>query len=525
MIAVMPDDIQKVDAYAEQTLGIPTKHLMRRAGDALAKRVECAVPSRGFVVILAGPGNNGGDGYAAGVLLMQKGYRVLVVDLFARGQKTDAGKAFLAEYKALPEALLLSFSENETGAGFLDKDELQTYIYKADVIIDAVFGTGYAGELPPVAVTVLSMLQTRPKKSYLLAADVPLGVCSATGRVSPFAVFYNETVMLSYPKLGLYSYPARGYTGKLTVDDLGLPKEKVDAHFGFIHRAVDDGEVKEWLPRRAKNTHKGSYGQLGMLVGSQAYTGAAVLAVSGAMRTGVGLVRLFAEESLKAPLLSSAPELLFWGVSPLSTWSKKDARRFFEDKKVSAWLVGSGSFVSDGLAHCLEALLKTEGAPLVLDADAINTLALSKYRLLPLLKNAKREIVLTPHPLEFARLLQTTVDDVNGNRLSLATSFAKEYHVTLLLKGAASITVSRDGQVYVNTTGSSALSKGGSGDVLAGAVASFVAQGVPTAEAAALAAYLHGCAGDGLAGIYSEYGVMPSELAAAMAKEIARCLS
>lgn len=521
----MPDDIQRVDEYAEQILGIPTKRLMRRAGDALAAAIERAVPSGGFVVILTGFGNNGGDGYAAGILLMQKGYRVLVVDVFARGQKTEAGKTFLAEYKALPEALLLSFSETETADEFLGKDDLQTYIYNADAIIDAVFGTGYTGELPPVALTILSFLQKRPKNSYLLAADVPLGVSSSTGGVSPFAVEYNETVMLSYPKLGLYSYPARGYSGKLTVDDLGLPKEKINAHFGFSYRVMDDGEVKEWLPKRAKNSHKGSYGQLGMLVGSQAYTGAAMLAVGGAMRTGVGLVRLFSEESLKTPLLSSTPELLFTGISPLSTWSKEDAHRFFEDKKMSAWLVGSGSGVSDGLAHCLEALLTEGGEPLVLDADALNTLALPQYNLLPLLKNAKREVVLTPHPLEFARILQTTVDDVNDNRLSLAASFAQEYQVTLLLKGAASLTATKEGHVYINTTGSSALSKGGSGDVLAGAVSSFIAQGVPSAQAAALAAYLHGRAGDALALLYSEYGVMPSELAAAMAKEIAYCLS
>lgn len=280
--------------------------------------------------------------------------------------------------------------------------------------------------------------------------------------------------------------------------------------------------AKETLPKRIKDANKGSYGRLFMYVGSSAYPGAAHLALESALRGGVGYVEFAAEGDLKSSLLSKFPETIFKSFSDAENLSSSDIERLIaEQRRSTAILVGCGSGRSEKLFRLISELLSEDGGTLVLDADAINSMAERREEALSLLKNAERKVILTPHPLEFSRLSGLEIDYVNKNREAVAREFAKENKVTLVLKGSG--TVITDGEtIYVNTSGSSALAKAGSGDALAGLISSLAATRVmPCVIIGALAAFIHGRAGDNMAKIFSEYGVTPSDLPKEMAKVLA----
>ena len=280
--------------------------------------------------------------------------------------------------------------------------------------------------------------------------------------------------------------------------------------------------AKSTLPKRKADANKGSYGRLFAYVGSSAYHGAAHLAVESALRGGVGYVEVAASGELRKTLLLKFPELIFKDFAEASMLSTSDMENLVrEQRRATATLVGCGSSKSNQLFEIVSMLLSEDGGALVLDADAINSMAENREEALSLLKNAKRKVVLTPHPLEFSRLSGLDVSYVNENREASAVTFAKEHNCVLLLKGKG--TVITDGEtVYVNTSGSSALAKAGSGDTLAGLLSALLAtSALPPLELTALAAYVHGKAGDRLSLELSEYGVTPSDLPKEMARVIA----
>ena len=280
--------------------------------------------------------------------------------------------------------------------------------------------------------------------------------------------------------------------------------------------------AKDTLPKRKTDANKGSYGRLFMYVGSDKYLGAAHLALESALRGGVGYVEVGAEGELKKSLLLKFPEAIYKSFLEAEQLSDADISRLAaEQRRATATLVGCGCGKSDKLFALLKALLSEDGGALVIDADAINSMADHREESLSLLKNSKRGVILTPHPLEFSRLSGLSGDYINENRIECAMKFAKENNVVLLLKGYK--TVITDGsEAYINTSGSSALAKAGSGDALSGMLSSLAATMVlPLVKVGALGAYIHGKAGDNLAKELSEYGVTPSDLPKEMAKVIA----
>lgn len=517
MFAVNPSLIAKIDAYAKEQLAIPTHTLMQRAGEAIFSYVQTKLCKKNArILILCGGGNNGGDGYAAGRLLLEHGHLVTAVDLFSCGQRTEEGKRALRAFEETPDARLLHGAEG-----------LAKALEKVDCVIEAVYGVGARADLPEEAVLVLSALgQLREERvnkkqtpPLFVAVDCPLGVNVLDGTAREDAFAFDATVELSFPKLGTHSYPAARYAGEFVLDTLGLPTDLIKDNFDLQNIIMDGETASKMMPHRDAEGHKGSFGTLGAVIGSAQYRGAALLAAESALRGGIGLLRYFGEREVCTALLARNPEAVCHPISPVAQMCKGDAAAFVSDSpKVSAWLIGSGCGQSEGLAHLLSAFLTSEGAPLVLDADALNLLADESYALLGLLADCKRQVLLTPHPLEFARLCRLTANEVQNNRLSLARDFAARYGVTLLLKGKGSVTASPDGRVCVNSSGNTALSKGGSGDVLAGLVASLAAQGVTLFDAAALGAYLHGRAGEELSKTLGEAGTLPSDLPMAIAR-------
>ncbi len=494
--------IKEIDSFAIHSLGIPAVVLMGRSGMAVANAIKSICPIGGNVLILAGKGNNGGDGYAAACDLLPE-YNVEIIDVFSVGQKSEEGKYYLNKFASMGGSTI-HYNEKTS-----DKK-----ISNADVIVDAIFGTGFIGA-PPEALSSLieKVNSSRAKK---IAVDVPLGINADDGSVHAKAIRADITVSLSYLKPGLLSYPAKDYCGELILDTIGMPSSLVEEKISFCNYLFDADEAVANLPCRKANSSKGNFGKALLITGSKTYPGAGILALEAALRGGAGYVTQVSDSSEIGGYIYRFPEALF--ARDCINDGSFDIDGIIDlSSKSSSVLIGSGLVETENLATLTDALIKTAGSPLIIDASAINSLA--KYKGSEVLKSAKRKIILTPHPLEFSRLTNIPVDIIQKNRISLAKSFAAEHGVILVLKGAATITT--DGErLYINSTGSSALAKAGSGDVLAGLLASVLAYHNDTTIAPALAVYLHGKAGDSLSEKLSNFGVTPSDLPIEIAKEI-----
>ncbi len=501
--------ISEIDEYCIKELGIPMEELMRRSGHAVANAIRAKVPASSSVIILAGKGNNGGDGYAAACELINE-YAVTVIDVFASGQKSEAGRRYLDSFRSMGGKIL----------PFEPSDAISFMIKNSDAIVDAVFGTGFHGEMPEL-VRPLAIMIRETVEAYKLAVDVPLGINADNGSVSDFAIFVEETVELSYIKPGIISYPARSYVGNIIYDPIGLPIDLLDDIFDFKCTLVNKEWVRETLPPRPENSNKGSFGKLLLITGSEKYRGAAHLTLEAALRGGVGLVSFLGSPKLCSELSVKYPEAIYSEADLTEPDEAMLAHIAELSEKHTATLIGSGSGNTEALLSIVLRLLATEGGPIILDADAINVLAAIGLDGLYAVRDAKRTVILTPHPLEFSRLASMDVATVQLHRLESAERFAKENSCILVLKGAGTITTDGD-DIYINVVGSSALAKAGSGDVLAGLIGAFVAaQGGRSPEtASAHAVYFHALAGDELAREFSSYGVTPSDLPREIARSI-----
>ncbi len=509
MKLVTSSQISEIDAYAKNALSLPMEELIARAGRAVANAVRDRIPKGGRIVILAGRGNNGADGYAAAALLLED-YDVTVYDVLKAGQKSEAGRAFLEAFCAKGGRVL----------PLTEEEEARMNLASADCIVDAIFGTGLRGQIPDnlrrLAKAVKAAVDVQK-----IAVDVPLGVNADDGSVTEDAIYVGATVELSFIKVGVLSYPARTFVGDIVMDDLSLPITQIEKTFDFPNHLVEKEWVRTHLPKREENSHKGTFGDLMMITGSETYRGAAALSMESALRGGVGLLRYYGTPELCKELAVRFPETIYEKIGSTEQLSEKEICMLTEaSASHKATLIGCGSGQSEGLRKLVRALLAAEGGPLVLDADAINALALQREEGAKALKEAKRTVILTPHPMEFSRLSGLPVSTVQKNRIESARTFAKEHGCILVLKGAGTL-VTDGKELYINHTGSSALAKAGSGDVLAGFLASLVASGAEPIHAAALAPYFHGRAADTLAKEFSSFGVTPSDLPKQISRELA----
>ena len=514
MLCVTPDLISKIDRYAEEKLNIKTEELMRRAGEAVAKETaaffkgnNAKAPDKTKITVLCGSGNNGGDGYAAALELLKQGFLLTVVDIFGKGQRSEAGKHFLCEYSKGAEVLFFDA---------LTEGQKQDIFFDCDCIIDAIFGTGARAELDSRLKEIITLVNSSSAKK--IAVDIPLGADAYNGTLSEYHIKVDKTVTLCFAKRGLYSYPCRSICGEIKNYDIGIGNAETAELFSVSDTVIDRDMIKKLLPERKRNTHKGTYGKTVLFCGSDKYRGAAILATESALRTGSGLTALCSEESVIRDCCVRLPEGIYVKMPPSFEMTLSQT----EDASVgaSAILIGSGSGQSENLSALIQTLIKSEGAPLIIDADGINSISLlGKDGLSELFKSAKRKTLLTPHPAEMARLSSLSVHDVQSNRLEIAEAFASEHNTTVVLKGAS--TVITDGvNTRIDIKGGPELAKGGSGDVLAGAIASFASQGFSLFDAATVAVYLHSCAGKALADEFSSYGVCPSELPRQISREI-----
>ncbi len=494
MICARPDQVKELDKYCENMLLIPCRELMARAGKGLAEAVISALkdPKRKSAVIMCGAGNNGGDGFACAKILADGGVDVALCVL------SDTSKTAEAQHF------------RELCHDIRRVDALDDFI-GFDVIVDALLGTGVKGELPSEMCELIEAANRAD--AYRIACDVPTGVDALLGEVGEVCFKADETVTMMLPKAGLYSLPASQMCGKLTVCDLELRRGRLDGTFDCTSYITDESYAR--LPKRSEDSNKGSYGRLLAVCGSDNMPGAASLVCSAALRTGVGLVRLAAPRSVISSVSAQNCEPIYLELPSIDTFSTDSCEDIIEQaEKSSALLIGCGLGASEELALFVRTLIYALDIPMILDADALNSFGEAFPRV-----SESKNVIITPHPLEFSRLTGLSVEEIRSSRISCALEFAKDKNVTVVLKGARTVIARPDGSFTVNTSGTPALAKGGSGDVLAGMIASFAAQGID--KCAERAAYIHGKAAEMLAKNDSEYGVLPSSLPTAAARIIA----
>ncbi|MEL7624172.1 MAG: NAD(P)H-hydrate dehydratase [Clostridiales bacterium] len=505
MKVVSGADMAKMDKWAIEERRIPQLLLMENAGRAVAAAAWRHLDKdKNQVVIVAGKGNNGGDGLVAARHLHQWGADV---------------RLFLL---CNPEDFQGSARDNW---GFIESSEVRWYVLKdknsfyplklcletAAVAVDAVLGNGFRGSLQDNY--LLAVEAINKGRAKVIAVDVPSGIDASTGQVGNVAVMAQETVTFAYGKQGLYIHPGRRHAGQVRVEDISIPREAVEL-LEEPAEWVDKAYARALLPEIKEDSHKGSYGHVFIVAGSRGMTGAAMLAARSAMRSGAGLVTSALPDSLADGFDLAFAEGMTLGLPEdeakpgyLSVVAAGEI--ISREEKKSVLLFGPGLAREEAIPLLLEEVLSHWQKPVVLDAGGLWALAQNKEASL----NFAGDLVLTPHPGELAMLLDTTTEEIQKDRPAAARKAAKEYGAIVVLKGSSSLVADAQGRLYINSTGNASLATAGSGDVLAGALAAWIAQGLPPREAALLAVYLHGRAGDYLRETWGKRGGLAGDVA------------
>lgn len=502
MRVVTAAEMRRLDHLAIHAHGVPGLELMERAGERVAEAIadRWARPARRGVLVAAGKGNNGGDGLVVARLLREREFPCEVACTARAEELSPDAAANLERYRAAGGR----FTEVPAG----DLDPLRQCVRGKGLLVDALLGTGLRSPVEGFLAEVVEFLNASGLP--IVAVDTPSGLDSDKGTPLGAAVRARATVTFGFPKAGQVVYPGAAYTGELVVADIGIPEEAA-AEVAPAAELLEPASVRRLLPRRADDSHKGSYGHLLVMAGSRGKTGAAVLACRAAMRVGAGLVTLAAPRGLNEVLAGALVESMTETLGPpgADEWPRLDEadwERLTERK--TAVLFGPGVGVHAPAQAALEWLLERCGMPWLVDADGLNNLAADPGRL----RRARTAPVLTPHPGEMGRLAGRETAAVNRDRIGAARAFAEAHRCHLVLKGARTVTATPEGRVSVNPTGNPGMATGGMGDVLAGVVAGFLAQGLPPEDAARLGVFLHGLAGDRAADRLGRVGLIASDV-------------
>ncbi len=488
MIPVVTKQMMRdIDAYMIERMRIPSSTLMENAAfgvtEAVTKKFGIETP----VIVVCGAGNNGGDGFAAARQLMAKGYAVEVYLIGEFGGLRD-------DARRNAEFFMDRLIEITDAAGA--RANLADLFGCA--LIDALFGTGLSRDVTGLFAEVINLING--SEAYIISCDIPSGIDADTGAILGAAVKADETVTFQYPKRGHYLFPGRGHTGKLTVKEIGVVS---GADTGNI-RAVDSLK----LENRKMDAHKGSFGKLAIVAGSQGFSGAAVMCTKAALRAGAGLVTAGVPLGLQPIVSAAAPESMTYALQDESGALGEDCLDGIDSlmRGKTAAAVGPGLGTGNGARKAVYHLLRNYDMRKVFDADALNCIAGDP----DVLYYREGDVVLTPHPGEFSRLCGTEIDDILRDPISAAEEFAQKYRVTLLLKGATTIVTSGRKTALV-TAGSPGMAKGGSGDVLTGVIGSLMCGGrqggMEGFPAALYGAYICGKSGEAAAAEKGEYSM------------------
>jgi NAD(P)H-hydrate epimerase len=503
MKVLTAEEMQAVDRRAIDEIGIPGAVLMENAGRGVAEEIVSRYSSHGVqrALVLAGKGNNGGDGYVVARHLLDNDWDVLTLVFAEAGAIVgDAAVNLQALIRCGGQVVHIA-SEDEFYAAVDDLDDVT-------VVVDALFGTGLAKALQGLFWEVIGW--TNCQLCPVVAVDIPSGVDGSSGRIMGDAINADVTVTFAFPKLGQVTFPGARHVGELVIVDIGIPRQVIYETTASC-RLIEDDEARQLLPMRSGDGHKGTFGHLLVLAGSTGKCGAAVMAAETGLRGGAGLVTLACPQSLQPiaavklteVMTASLPEI----EGEISLKALNDVQALAEGKQ--ALVVGPGIGLGEEAQSLIRQIVQDSDLPMVIDADGLSALT-GHLQLLE--RRAECETVLTPHPGEMARLTGLSVVEIQNDRFTVARDFAVLHKVVLVLKGARTLIAAPDGTVQVNTSGHAGMASGGMGDVLTGLVGSLLAQGLSARDAATLAVYLHGFAAERLLPDFGDAGLLASDV-------------
>jgi len=484
MKIVTVEQIKNIDRRAIREFGIPGSVLMENAAAAVMAEIEKFFPGLDGmrVGIICGKGNNGGDGLALARRLNIRGVPVRVALLASFGAVKGDAKINLSILRKMG----VEIAQNAVTHAIAD------IIAWSDILVDAVLGVGLSTPLKGIYASAVEMMNSSGRP--VVAIDMPTGINADTGEVMGSAVRADLTVTMALLKRGIVLHPGARHAGTVRIADIGIPPQAVEKEKINV-RLLNQGFGWGLIGRREPDAHKGDFGHLMVVAGSFGKAGAAIMAARGALRAGAGLVSVATPNSL-VPIIQ---QQIFEAMCIPSAESIDGTLGIGADDellkaaaKMNSCVIGPGLSTHYETIQVVRSLVQRLTIPMVIDADGLNALVGA----LDAIKQVKAPIIMTPHPGEFGRLLGVSPGEVQKDRIGVASDFAANYKVIVVLKGAGTVIATPDGRVFVNSTGNPGMATGGTGDVLTGMIGSLLAQGYTASQAACLGVYLHGLAGD-----------------------------
>jgi ADP-dependent NAD(P)H-hydrate dehydratase / NAD(P)H-hydrate epimerase len=524
MKVVTSAQMREVDRLSTQKYGIPSLQLMENAGAGVVGYLENNFGGldRREIVVVCGKGNNGGDGFVVARLLRERGARPVAI--LCAGPEEMSGDAAVNRDRYRRAGGEITFARNLN-----DWKEAGKLLSRAEIILDALLGTGLRGVVEGWLAEVIDDINSRRRFARIVAVDIPSGLPSDSGEVAGPAVDADVTVTFTAPKTGQLLYPASQEVGQLVVVPIGSPRALVEECSDSQIRWLEPAEIASLDLRRRADANKGNFGHALIVAGSVGKTGAAIMSGWAALRAGAGLATVATPEPCLPVVAGQTPELM---TEPLAAThaGTLSARALDHDyfakilQGKSILAVGPGITTQTETQEFVLRLVRENSTPMVLDADGLNAFVGHRSELA---QHKCSEIVLTPHPGEMARLIDSTPAEVQKQRITVAQKAAAEFNATVVLKGHQTVIARPEGSVWINPTGNPGMAKGGTGDVLTGMLAGILAQHGRTnwTEAVCFGVYLHGLAGDLAAREQGEIPLMATDVIRAIPRAYATFLA
>jgi NAD(P)H-hydrate epimerase len=478
--------MREADRRTIEDIGIPSVVLMENAGRQVVAAIE-AVHSdlaERQVGVLCGRGNNGGDGFVVARTLLQRGIDVSVF-LFGRVAEVRGDARVNLDVLGRLGVSVVEVADSETWE--LHASEVSA----CTLLVDAIFGTGLNAPLSGLLETVVA--DVNASGIPIVSIDLPSGLSADSHEPIGDSIEASMTVTLGAPKLPLVLPPAETRAGDIVIADIGIPSEVFDALEGPRVELLTRAGMRELVAPRAPDTHKGDFGHVLLIAGSRGKTGAAHLAGVGALRSGAGLVTVATPGCCLPIVAAMAPEYMTTPIEETADGLNPDAVDRLLEIARDVIAIGPGLGTAPHTKQFVKALTDRSTTPLIIDADGLNAFADDPDALAG---REGRDVIITPHPGEMARLVGMSADEVQASRLEIARNFAVAHRVYVVLKGHRTLVATPDEKVFINPTGNAGMATGGTGDVLTGMIAAWLAQLLDAEAACKLAVYLHGIAGD-----------------------------
>jgi hydroxyethylthiazole kinase-like uncharacterized protein yjeF len=495
--------MREADRRATDDIGLAAIVLMENAGRQVVAAIEATFPELASlsVSVLCGRGNNGGDGFVVARTLAQ---REVDVSVFLVGAISEVRGDARVNLEILGRLGLSVVEITDAAAWELHFPEMRS----GDLLIDALFGTGLKTPLTGLYETIVDDINASALP--VVSIDLPSGLSADTPDPIGPCIDATMTVALAAPKLPLVLPPGEAHCGDVVIADIGIPEPAIEAVEGLHLELITRGQVRALIEPRPSDSHKGDYGHVLVIAGSLGKTGAAHLTAMGALKSGAGLVTIATPRGCQPVVAAMAPEYMTLPLQEAPDGGiAADALEHVLSRTADVIAVGPGLGTAPSTIAFVQGLLERAGVPLVLDADALNAFVEAPERLVG---PEGRDVIITPHPGELARLTGVTTADVQASRIEIARGFAETHQLYVVLKGHRTLIATPDGKVFVNPTGNPGMATGGMGDLLTGMIAAWLAQLLDAEAACRLAVYLHGTAGDLADAAEGEVALTPSDV-------------